>query len=220
MDNSTGITLSKSVTVNGILDIKQTGLFIGNYKLVYGKGSALRYSGTKAMSTSDTEFPEEGGPENVIIANSGSTGITLHASRTINGNLQLAGKFRLADNNFTAASAGIASTNNFVSQTELVLLPLFNIGAAETLFPIGTTSYAPVWITNIGVVDNISVRAESDSKTLPEGGRIRVKWTLVEGTVGGGDYTLKFGWTSQLKIQNSNKTNLLISYIFISFRYC
>ena len=34
MDNSNGVTLSKSVTVNGILDIKQTGLSSGNFKLV------------------------------------------------------------------------------------------------------------------------------------------------------------------------------------------
>jgi xylan 1,4-beta-xylosidase len=199
MDNNAGVTLSKSVTVNGILDIKQTGLSIGSYELIYGPGSALRYSGTTAMSTSDSEFPEEGGPENVIIANSSSSGITLHANRTITGNLHLSRKFRLADYNFTAASTDIESSNSYVYTNGTGSLTILNVGAAETLFPIGLATYAPVWITNNGTVDDISARVESDTKSLPDGGRVRAKWILGEGTAGGGDYTLKFGWLTQLE---------------------
>jgi xylan 1,4-beta-xylosidase len=199
MDNNAGVTLSKSVTVNGILDIKQTGLSIGSYELIYGPGSALRYSGTTAMSTSDSEFPEEGGPENVIIANSSSSGITLHANRTITGNLHLSRKFRLADYNFTAASTDIESSYSYVYTNGTGSLTILNVGAAETLFPIGLATYAPVWITNNGTVDDISARVESDTKSLPDGGRVRAKWILGEGTAGGGDYTLKFGWLTQLE---------------------
>jgi len=199
MDNSEGITLSKSVTVNGIMEIRKAGFSIGNYILNYGQGAALMYSGTTALTTSDNEFPSQSGPENIIIDNSSSSGITLHANRTITGNLFLSGKFRLENNNFTAATADKEGSNDYVVTNGIGFLTLLDIGAAETLFPIGTTSYAPVWIANNGVADNISITVEPDNNTLPEGGRVRVKWTLAEGTIGGGDYTLRFGWLTQLE---------------------
>jgi hypothetical protein len=215
MDNSNGVTLSKSVTVNGILDIKQTGLSSGNFKLVYGKGSALRYSGSKSMTTSDIEFPEEGGPENVIIANSSSLGIILHANRTISGNLLLAGKFRIADFNFTAASADKEGSYSYVYTNGIGSLNILNIGASETFFPIGTSTYAPVWISNNGDVDNLSARVESDTKNLPDGGRVRAKWTLAEGTAGGGKYTLKFGWITQAEDTKFRQDRLANAGIFL-----
>ena len=215
MDNSNGVTLSKLVTVSGILDIIQEGLSTGNFKLVYGKGSALRYSGTKAMSTSDVEFPEEGGPENVVIASSSSSGITLHANRMISGNLLLLGRFRLADNNFTAAAADKESSNGYVYTNGIGSLTILNVGAAEILFPVGTSVYTPVWVTNYGDIDNISARVESDSKSLPDGGRVRAKWTLAEGTIGGGNYTLKFGWPSTLEDTKFRQDRLANAGIFL-----
>jgi hypothetical protein len=105
----------------------------------------------------------------------------------------------LENNNFTAATADKEGTNDYVVTNGIGSLTLLDIGATETLFPIGTTSYAPVWVANNGVVDNISITVEPDNNTLPEGGRVKVKWTLAEGTIGGGDYTLKFGWLTQLE---------------------
>ena len=215
MDNSNGVTLSKSVTVNGIMEIKNEGFSTGNFKLIYGQNSALKYSGTTAMNTSDAEFPESDGPENVIIANSSSSGIILHANRAINGNLFLIGKFRLGDYNFTAASADIESTSGYVYTNGIGSLTILNVGATETLFPIGVTSYAPVWVTNNGAADNISARVEYDSKSLPDGGRLRGKWTLDEGTVGGGNYTLKFGWLTQLEDTKFRQDRLANAGIFL-----
>jgi hypothetical protein len=199
MDNNAGVTLSKSVTVNGMVDMKKGGFSTGSYKLVYGRGAALRYSGTTAMNTNDNEFPAEGGPENVIINNSSSSGITLHADRTIKGNLLLSGKFRLANNDFTAATVDRVSPNDYAVTNGNGSLVIMNIGKTETLFPVGVNSYSPAWVTINGAIDTIGVRVASDSKSLPEGGRVRAKWTLSEGTSGGGDYTLKFGWLTQLE---------------------
>jgi hypothetical protein len=215
MDNNAGVTLSKSVTVNGMVDIKKGGFSAGSYKLVYGRGAALRYSGTTAMNTNDNEFPAEGGPENVIINNSSSSGITLHAHRTISGNLLLSGKFKLADNDFTAATVHRASSNDYAVTNGTGSLVIMNIGKTETLFPVGVNSYSPVWVTNNGAIDNIGVRVASDSKALLEGGRVRAKWTLSEGTIGGGDYTVTFGWMATLEDTKFKKDRPANAGIFL-----
>ena len=199
LNNSAGITLSKSVTVNGTVDVKKTGFSTGTFQLHYGSEATLSYSGTTAMSTSDVEFPAQSGPHNVTIDNSSSTGITLHASRTIAGNLLLSGKFRLANNNFTAASAERVGLTDFAVTDGTGSLILVNVGTTAKLFPVGTTSYAPVWIANSGTEDNVGVRVESDASTLPGGGRVKAKWALNEALAGGGNYTLTFGWAGQLE---------------------
>jgi xylan 1,4-beta-xylosidase len=199
LDNSTGITLSKSVTVNGTVEIKNQGFSRGNNNLTYGSGSTLKYTGTTPMTTSDNEFPELSGPENVSINNSNTLGVTLHANRIIPGNLFVAGKFRLGENNFTAASVDRGSTNSYVVTNGNGFLNIPNVGAEEKFFPVGASAYTPVWIANNGTADNIAVRVESDNGQLPDGGRIRAKWTLQEETIGGGDYTLKFGWVILLE---------------------
>jgi len=199
LNNNTGITLSKSVTVNGMVDVKKEGFSPGSFHLTYGPEAALSYSGTTAMNTSDVEFPAQGGPQNLIIDNSHSIGITLHASRTITGNLLLSGKFRLGDNNFTAAAADRVGSTDYAVIDGSGSLILTDVGTTEKFFPVGATGYSPVWISNSGTVDNVAVRVESDVQSLPEGGRVKVKWTLNEAAAGGGDYTLRFGWVASLE---------------------
>jgi hypothetical protein len=41
------------------------------------------------------------------------------------------------------------------------------------------------------------VGVTNDDNKSPYGGRVQVKWNILEDTPGGGDYTLQFGWTSQ-----------------------
>jgi xylan 1,4-beta-xylosidase len=199
MDNTAGVTLSKSLTVNGMLEIKKSGLSVGGYTLVFGPDATLKYSGTTAMTTSNVEFPSTGGPNNVYIGNSSASGITLHAERTINGNLHLAGKFRLSNNNFTAATADREGTTGFVVTNGTGSLGITNVGTETVLFPLGISSYAPVWIINNGTIDDVSARVESASQSVPDGGRVRAKWSLREATAGGGNYTVTFGWMTQLE---------------------
>jgi hypothetical protein len=182
-----------------VVDVKKEGFSPGAFQLIYGSEAALSYSGTTAMSTSDIEFPEQGGPKNVIIDDSHSLGITLHASRTITGNLLLSGKFRLEDNNFTAASADKVGATDYVITGGTGTLILTDVGTTEKFFPVGVTGYSPVWVSNSGDIDNVGVRVEPDTQPLPEGGRVRAKWILNEAAVDGGNYTLRFGWAAQLE---------------------
>ena len=74
-----------------------------------------------------------------------------------------------------------------------------SVGASPVLFPVGTTGYSPVWITNSGVVDTLGVNVVRDNDAAAFGGRVRTKWTISENNPGGGDYTLRFGWASALE---------------------
>ncbi|HVO72668.1 MAG TPA: endo-1,4-beta-xylanase [Ignavibacteriaceae bacterium] len=215
LNNNAGITLSKSVTVNGMVDVKKEGFSPGAFQLIYGPEAALSYSGATAMSTSDIEFPAQGGPKNLIIDNSSSSGITLHASRTIAGNLLLSGKFRLGDNNFTASAADKVGTTDYAITDGTGSLILTDVGTTEKFFPVGATGYAPVWITNSGDVDTVAVRVEADLQALPEGGRVRAKWILNEAAGGGGNYTLKFGWAAQLEDGTFRKDRAANAGIFL-----
>ena len=194
IDNSQGVTLSKSVVVNGAWEIANGDLSFGSHALAYGDNASLMYSGSSAQTTTDLEFPSTGGPENLIIAN--ARGVTLHASRTIQ-NLELMGKLDLGTNTLTASSATSDGIRSFVSTTDGGFLRLVSVGATQAFFPVGTTSYTPVWITNDGTVDTLSVGVVKDTETSPYGGRVKVKWMIQEETPGDGDYTLQFGWTSQ-----------------------
>ncbi|MBN2763404.1 MAG: T9SS type A sorting domain-containing protein, partial [Bacteroidales bacterium] len=70
---------------------------------------------------------------------------------------------------------------------------------SEVFFPIGTTSYSPVWITNSGTVDRISASVIKDNEESPFGGRVKLIWNILEDIPGGGDYTLQFGWTTVME---------------------
>jgi endo-1,4-beta-xylanase len=198
VNNIEGVTLSKSTTVNGILDIRQGTILLGGYNFTYGEEATLRYSGTTEQTTSEVEFPAQGGPKNLIIGN--SKGVTLHAGRAIPGNLLVDGKLILGDNDFTAASASSTGNTKYVVINGSGVLKLSSVGQSESLFPVGTTSYyAPVWVTNTGDLDVIGIYLSDDETPAPAGARVKVKWNISEGTEGGGNYTLKFGWVRNLE---------------------
>jgi xylan 1,4-beta-xylosidase len=197
IDNSAGVTLSNSVNVNGTLEIARGALSSGANVFSYGTNASLKYSGTSAQTTADMEFPSTGGPKNLIIAN--SKGVTLHASRTITKNLDLSGKLKLEANTLTASSTSNATPSAYVVTSGGGVLKLTSVVASPILFPVGTASYLPVWVTNSGTPDTISAGVISDASAAKYGGRVKAKWNMSENTTGGGDYTLQFGWTQALE---------------------
>jgi len=197
ISNTSGVELSNSVTVNGILELQKGTLSLGSNTLNYGLESSLKYSGKSAQTTTDIELPSGGGPKNLIIAN--LAGVTLHASRSFKGCVEVGGKLNLGSNTLTAANATVTGTSRFIT-TETGMLKLTSVGSeAETLFPVGTTAYAPVWVKNSGIPDTIGVSVVADPTPAPCGGRVMVKWNITENTAGGGDYTLAFGWQARLE---------------------
>jgi hypothetical protein len=193
LNNSSGLTLSRNVVVNSILDMQLGTLSGGGKVLSYGLDGTLKYSSTTTSQiTTGVEFPASSGPRNFMTTNA-IYDVTLHASRAILGNLSLSGKLIVGANTITAGSVTTSSmTSAYVNTSGGGALKLSSIGSTQVLFPIGTTTYAPLWIINTGVVDTISAGVIADGSTSPA--RVRLKWNINESIEGGGDYTLQFGW--------------------------
>ncbi len=196
MNNSLGVTLSQSVVVNGTFELADGVLSFGSNTFSYGKSASLKYSGSSAQTTTDVEFPSTSGPENLIIEN--PRGVTLHTSRTVVNLELISGRLQLGTNTLTASSAANGDNKStFVVTDDGGLLKLTSVGSSQAFFPVGTSSFTPVWITNDGTADGISVGVIRDDQVSPYGGRVKVKWNITEDTPGEGNYTLQFGWTSQ-----------------------
>ena len=180
INNSEGVTLSKNIIVNGMVKIAQGTIISGGNNLTYGAEASLTYSGRSSQTTTDVEFPAQGGPKNLIIEN--RSGVSLHAARVITGNLLINGKFRLGDFDFTAASASNTTRTTFIVMNGSGSFILTSVGQSESIFPIGTTTnyYAPVWVSNTGDADIIKVHVSDDAAAAPEGGRIKAKWDITE----------------------------------------
>jgi hypothetical protein len=197
LNNAAGVTLSGNVVVNGRLDLKNGVLNSNGHLLAYGPQGSLRYSASTAQTTTEAEFPSVDGPKDMSISN--ANGVTLHASRLIEGNLELMGKLRIGVNTFTAASTTSQSTYRYVVTTDGGIFRLISVGPAQKVFPVGTSTYASVSVTNNGTADTIGVGVVDDATPAAEGGRVNVRWEISESTAGGGDYTLQFGWMPVLE---------------------
>ncbi|MEJ5350577.1 MAG: endo-1,4-beta-xylanase [Melioribacteraceae bacterium] len=213
IDNNLGLTLSKTIKVNNLLEIKKGQLLLGGNKLIYGKEATLKYSGSVAQITRDEEFPEVNGPKNILITNL-NAGVTLHASRKIEGRLEMQGKLKLGDNNLEVAEATSGGTSRYVITDGSGELRI-SVGNSEVLFPVGTpTSYAPVWIENKGTKDLIGVNVKDDKIPAAAGGRVLAKWFINEAVPGGGNYALKFGWLITLEDSQFRQDRNANAYIF------
>jgi len=176
INNTAGVELSNSVTVNGTLELQKGALSLGSNTLSYGPEASLKYSDKSPQTTTDVELPPGGEPKNLIIAN--VPGVTLHASRTFKGNVEVGGKLTLGLNTLTAANATVVLASRYIVTGE-GMLKLTSVGSeSETLFPVGTTAYAPVWVKNSGTPDTIGVSVIADPTPAPCGGRILVKWNI------------------------------------------
>jgi len=208
LDNSMGLTLSQDVVVNGVMEMKGGSLQSGSEVLSYGEDGALKYSGVdSAQTTGEIEFLAVEGPKDLIISN--TSGVNLHASRSIRGILNLEGELVLGANTLTASSATTASVTTAFVNTDgggKLLLPVEN--STEVLYPVGASggnrvSYCPLWITNNGDFDTISVGAVMDTTSQSTKPRVKLKWDIAGSAAGSGDYDLKFGWTPTSLHENS-----------------
>jgi xylan 1,4-beta-xylosidase len=196
INNEQDVTLSNAVQINGILEMQSGALNNGANEVSYGPDGTLKYSGGSAQTTTDVEFPIVNGPANLIVRN--TRGVTLHASRIIK-NLDVAGKLIIGANTLLLDSASVADQRSYVDTRGGGHLSIGVDGPSPVFFPVGTTAYAPVWITRSGSSSLIGVSAETDLTPAPGGGRIRVIWTIDETNADGGEYTIQFGWTSSLE---------------------
>jgi len=87
INRASGVTLDKALTVAGTLTLTSGSL---SGSLSYGANGILTYNGTSYTTTSNVEFPSTNGPKDLNITVANASGISLHANRTLAGNLTIA----------------------------------------------------------------------------------------------------------------------------------
>lgn len=195
------LAAAAAINVNGTLLLSETStLSLGTGSLTYGTGATLQYGNATQVdpqTTSNTEWPTSGSiPNNVRIQN--AAGVTLDATRNINGNLDLlAGTLTLGNNSLSVGSTGNGSSTSYVATTGTGNLTIKSVGAVSTPFPVGNGSYSPVSIINSGTTDDLSVNVAfgTPCNTITQNSVNRI-WTIGEATPGGSNADLNFQWNA------------------------
>ncbi len=169
-------------------------------------GASYAFNGTVAQTTGSL-LPAT--VANLTVNN--SKGVTLSKSVTVSGALALtSGNLMLDTNTVTASSVTGGSSTSYVStDSAKSYLKVSSVGSTKVMFPVGTTAegYSPVWITNAGTADAYTVSCAKDTATVNDGGRVNVNWNIGEGTAGGSNLTLQFGWmaSAENSVFSSNR---------------
>jgi len=147
------------------------------------------FNGSEAQSTG---FRVPGAMKRLIIEN--PAGVTLGRAVTVSDSVHfVAGTLALGSYSLTAGGVAGATPSAYVLTNGAGELVIPGVGAVTAHFPVGSpTSYAPVWITNSGTVDTFFVSVSDDAGTSDP--RVNLKWELNEGTGGGSDAVVQFGW--------------------------
>jgi len=154
-----------TLTVTGSLIDINTDLnhiiCIGTGKIVYAPAAYLVYNNGIPLTTSSAELPLANGPARIEVG--AGTSLTLHASRTINGPLTLAGgTLSIGSNSLTCNT--VTATGGSVITNGTGRLIVKNVGVAPVSFPVTTGGITnTVTIANgqgldygVGVVAGIS----------------------------------------------------------------
>ncbi|HUI29602.1 MAG TPA: glycosyl hydrolase family 28 protein [Candidatus Acidoferrales bacterium] len=123
-------------------------------------------------------------------------GTTAGANLTVNGTLNINGKFILGQKNLLAGSISGGSPTHYILTNGSGVLKIPGIVLTQKIFPVGTDSvYAPVWIKNAGTADTFSVSVDTGSGSTMSGrGRVNLRWKLSENSPGKGNCTIQLGW--------------------------
>jgi hypothetical protein len=105
---SATITLTGNINIIGTMTMTAGSFTLSTGVLSYGASATLKYNGSSSQNCNSAEFPTTSGPYTLEIQ-SGAT-VTLHASRTLNGPLNLyLGIFSIGNNTLTL--------NNIINKT-------------------------------------------------------------------------------------------------------
>ncbi|MDX9905077.1 MAG: hypothetical protein RBS55_00675 [Bacteroidales bacterium] len=97
LNRQNGMGLSGNDTVYGTFTLTQGALLLNGFALVYGSAATLKYNGNAGQTTSNSEFPSVDGPH--FLDNSNTSTLSLHATRTLQGDLLLNnGTFSIGSN--------------------------------------------------------------------------------------------------------------------------
>ncbi len=137
-----------------------------------------------------------------------ASGVVLGVNTTVANEIDLSsGSVTLSDYNLSMGTATISnssSTHYFVTKENTTTggFLVRNVGAAAKLFPVGSSSYTPVTVTNAGTADDFRVRVFSGVYTSGTSGglhpdylhSVNKTWLVEENVAGGSNVTLNVQW--------------------------
>ncbi|MEZ4952281.1 MAG: T9SS type A sorting domain-containing protein [Saprospiraceae bacterium] len=192
-----GLDFGSSSTVDGIFTINANG-FVDTNAPTYGSSATLEYS-TGGTYDQSAEWPSSNGPNNVTI--SGGSSLNLQENKSLSGILNLdIGTCNLGSHTLTIETTGDITgsfnSNNMIIANSSGVLTRKGVGAASTLFPIGTSSsYNPAVISNSGTIDDFSVRIETSVTSPSDPNKVvNRQWQISEATIGGSNLSLTLLW--------------------------
>jgi hypothetical protein len=116
---------------------------------------------------------------------------------TISSNLILSNQIITLGNNNIIVNGNItgAGPAAYISTSGSGSLTRNNVGAANTLFPVGLGDYTPVTINNTGSADNFSVKVKNSFDFTPSiTDLVNKQWTITEAAPGGSNATVTLQW--------------------------
>ncbi len=172
------------------------------------------YDGTTTAQVTGSDLPSTINRLTVV----NYAGVTLSKNLTLTDSLRIpSGVLHLGPDTLTLPGVISPSSTNYIVTDSTGVVKIISVGSKLAMFPIGTkTNYAPVWITNSGTADAFYVSVSPDTTKTTNGlGRVDVKWRIAEGTAGGSNCTLQFGWmaTEEDSVFAHNRTSYSTIYL-------
>jgi hypothetical protein len=197
------LELSGDITVSGNWD--NDGTFThNNHRVTFDGLSAQTIQGDHSTTFHDC-----------TVAN--TSGVVLGNSNTVNNTLDLNNdsKITLGSSTLTIGSSG--SVTNYDADSYVVtngsgVLKRNSVGSGSTAFPIGNSSYNPIWINNSGTADNFSVKvADGTPSNISDATRVVNRtWTITEDVASESDATITLQWNSGETGGNFNISDQLV----------
>lgn len=127
------ISLTGGITVYGTMTMTAGTFALNGGTLSYGSSGTLKYNGSgTAQTCSNAEFPVSNGPFNLYTDN--SSGVNLHAGRTLNGTLTLNnGEFSIVANTLTINGFIVKNSGSLTGSSSSNIL--FGENASITSLP-------------------------------------------------------------------------------------
>jgi pectin methylesterase-like acyl-CoA thioesterase len=199
---------------NGIISFGNTGGVNGNITVSgtknFGTNTNFIFNGTAAQNSGALL------PSNInSLTINNAAGVTLGSNTTVATSITCTnGKLVLGNNNITASSVLGANANNYIVTDGTGSLKINNIGAGNTLFPVGptSTSYNPISISNSGTVDNFSVKVKTTVDNAPADPTkiVNMQWDIAEDVIGGSNVIVKPTWNTTDEASAFNRASSIV----------
>ncbi|SEJ49728.1 Por secretion system C-terminal sorting domain-containing protein [Dyadobacter sp. SG02] len=168
------------------------------------------------------------GGQYAVLSVAGDSRKQLSGDATVNSRILLneATKIALGDNDITLADNALiegASAESYLITDGTGGLKKQKVGLEEFTFPVGSeTSYTPLIMTNFGIVDNFTARANIGTYTsflnnIPQGSPIssmavNKTWYVSEDVPGGSNVTMTLFWNATDELPNFDRNECFITH--------